>query len=60
LGAHLARLELRVIFSELIERLPDMRLNGEVEWTQSTQVPGIKHMPVRFTPRRSETNPTTI
>ena len=51
LGAHLARLELRVIFSELIAQLPDMELNGEVEWTQSTQVPGIKHMPVRFTPR---------
>jgi len=52
LGAHLARLELRAILSELISQLPDMQLNGEVEWTQSTQVPGIKHMPVRFTPRR--------
>ncbi len=60
LGAHLARLELRVIFSELIERLPDMRLNGEVEWTQSTQVPGIKHMPVKFTPRASETRQAAI
>ncbi len=49
-----------MIFSELIERLPDMRLNGEVEWTQSTQVPGIKHMPVKFTPRRPETRQTTI
>ena len=52
LGAHLARLELRVMFSELIHGLPDLRLNGAVEWTQSTQVPGIKHMPVKFTPRR--------
>jgi len=60
LGAHLARLELRVIFSELIERLPDMRLNGGVEWTQSTQVPGIKHMPVKFTPRASETRQAAI
>jgi cytochrome P450 len=51
LGAHLARLELRVIFSELIAQIPDLELDGEVEWTQSTQVPGIKHMPVRFTPR---------
>jgi cytochrome P450 len=51
LGAHLARLELRVILSELISQLPDMELDGEVEWTQSTQVPGIKHMPVKFTPR---------
>ncbi len=51
LGAHLARLELRVILSELISLLPDMELDGQVQWTQSTQVPGIKHMPVRFTPR---------
>jgi cholest-4-en-3-one 26-monooxygenase len=51
LGAHLARLELRVILSELITQLPDMELDGAVQLTQSTQVPGIKHMPVRFTPR---------
>jgi cholest-4-en-3-one 26-monooxygenase len=54
LGAHLARLELRVILSELINRLPDIELNGAVEWTQSTQVPGIKHMPVKFTPRAAQ------
>jgi cytochrome P450 len=52
LGAHLARLELRVILSELITHFPDLQLDGEVQWTQSTQVPGIKHMPVRFTPRQ--------
>ncbi len=51
LGAHLARLELRVILSELIKGLPDLELDGEVQWTQSTQVPGIKHMPVKFTPQ---------
>ena len=50
LGAHLARLELRVMLSELIH-LPGLRLNGPVEWTQSTQVPGIKHMPVKFIPQ---------
>jgi cytochrome P450 len=50
LGAHLARLELRAILSELITQLPDIQLDGEVQWTQSTQVPGIKHMPVRFKP----------
>jgi cholest-4-en-3-one 26-monooxygenase len=54
LGAHLARLELRVILSELIAQLPGLELDGEVQWTQSTQVPGIKHMPVRFTPRRNQ------
>ncbi len=52
LGAHLARLELRVILSELIAQLTDMELDGEVKWIQSTQVPGIKHMPVKFTPSR--------
>jgi cytochrome P450 len=51
LGAHLRRLELRVILSELIHGLPHLRLNGAVEWAQSNHVPGIKHMPVKFTRR---------
>jgi cytochrome P450 len=52
LGANLARLELRTIFRELFERLPDIELDGPVERLHSTLVGGIKHMPVRFTPAR--------
>lgn len=50
LGAHLARLEIRVLLDEIVKRLPDIRLNGEVERICSNQLAGIKHMPVRFSP----------
>jgi len=50
LGADLAGLELRVMFEELLQRLPDIALDGEVEWVRSNFVGGPKHMPVRFTP----------
>jgi len=49
LGASLARLELRVMFEELLRRLPDLRLAGPAERLHSTFIGGIKHMPVEFT-----------
>jgi cholest-4-en-3-one 26-monooxygenase len=52
LGAHLARLEMRIAFEQLLQRFPDMELAGEVERLASMQFAGIKHMPVRFTPTR--------
>ena len=54
LGAGLARLELRVIFEALGRRLPDIALAGPVERLRSSFIGGIKHMPVRFTPRSAE------
>lgn len=50
LGANLARMELRLIFRELTERIADMELVGEPERLRSNFIGGIKHMPVRFTP----------
>ena len=50
LGAHLARLEIRIMFEELLRRLPDIELAGPVERLRSNFLNGIKHMPVRFTP----------
>jgi cytochrome P450 len=50
LGANLARLELKVIIEEVLARLPDLELAGEVSRLRSHFVAGIKHMPVRFTP----------
>jgi cholest-4-en-3-one 26-monooxygenase len=41
-------MELRFIFSELVTRLPNLRLDGEVEMLRSNFVGGIKHMPVRW------------
>jgi cytochrome P450 len=52
LGAFLARLQMRVFFEELLWRLPDLALDGEIERLQSNFQSGIKHMPVRFSPER--------
>ena len=53
LGAHLARMELRVMFEHLLRRFPDIAYNGPVEYLRSHFIDGVKHMPVRFTPERS-------
>jgi len=50
LGANLARLEIRVMFEELLGRLPDMELTGPPSRLRSNFINGLKHMPVRFTP----------
>ncbi|HJS26505.1 MAG TPA: cytochrome P450 [Actinomycetota bacterium] len=47
LGAHLARLEVRVMFEELIPRLESLEITGPVERLRSNFINGIKHMPVR-------------
>jgi len=48
LGANLARLELRIIFRQLIERLDHLELAGPVSRLRSSFVGGIKSMPVRY------------
>jgi len=53
LGANLARLEIQIMFEELLRRLPDIELAGPVERLRSNFINGIKRMPVRFTPERS-------
>ncbi|HSQ01442.1 MAG TPA: cytochrome P450 [Candidatus Dormibacteraeota bacterium] len=52
LGNALARLEIKVMFEELLRRLPDIELAGPVECLRSSFINGIKRMPVRFTPER--------
>lgn len=47
LGAHLARLETKVLFQELLPRLASIEVAGPVERMRSNFVNGIKHMPVR-------------
>ncbi|MGH9080246.1 MAG: cytochrome P450 [Acidimicrobiales bacterium] len=50
LGANLARMEIRVMFDRLLDRLPDLRLGGEVQRLRSNFINGVKHLPVAFTP----------
>jgi cholest-4-en-3-one 26-monooxygenase len=50
LGANLARLQLRVMFEEILARLPDIELASEPCRLHSNLINGIKEMPVTFTP----------
>ncbi|HVX22120.1 MAG TPA: cytochrome P450 [Acidimicrobiales bacterium] len=50
LGANLARMEIRVMFEHLLDRLPDIHQDGEVQRLQSQFINGVKHLPVAFTP----------
>jgi cytochrome P450 len=54
LGAGLARLELRVIFEEVLRRMGDLELAGAVERLPSAWANGLTAMPVRFTPGARE------
>jgi len=51
MGASLARLELKVMFSELLRRLPDLHLAGDALPRRSSNfISGPEAMPVEFTP----------
>jgi cytochrome P450 len=52
-GAHLARLELRLMLKALLTRIDHIELAGQVERLKSNVIAGIKHMPVRFTETRA-------
>jgi cytochrome P450 len=53
IGANLARLEMRVMFSEILRRMPDMTPAGPLERLRSNLLAGIKHLPVNFTPAKA-------
>jgi cytochrome P450 len=48
LGAHLARLDLRVFFRIFAERVKSMEITGPVENLHASFVPGPKRIPVRY------------
>jgi cytochrome P450 family 142 subfamily A polypeptide 1 len=56
LGNSLARLELRVMFEEVLRRLPDLELAScqPPPMRPSNFIVGIEQLPVRFTPSRPE------
>ena len=47
LGSALARMEIRLMFTELLPRLASIELNGEVKRVRSNFINGIKKFPVR-------------
>lgn len=48
LGSHLARMELRAFFRELLPRLESVELDGEPEYLLATFVGGPKNVPIRY------------
>ena len=53
LGASLARLELKEMFTKVLTRLPDIEMavpQSELPWRNSNFITGVESMPVKFTP----------
>ena len=48
LGQHLAKMEMRILFEELIPRLKSLSLAGVPKMTQATFVNGPKTLPIKF------------
>jgi cholest-4-en-3-one 26-monooxygenase len=53
LGASLARLEIRIMFEELIRRLPKFELTGKPRRLRSNFINGYKEIPARFASARA-------
>ena len=49
LGLHLARLEMRILFETLLDRIETIEVAGEPARAKSTFVGGLKRLPLRFT-----------
>jgi len=48
LGMHLARMEIKALFAELLPRLKSIELDGEPKNTRANFVSGLKSLPVRY------------
>jgi cholest-4-en-3-one 26-monooxygenase len=53
IGANLARMEMKVLFREIAERLPDVHPTAEPSYLRGNFLRGMKHLPVAFTPTPS-------
>jgi cytochrome P450 len=49
LGQHLAKMEIRALFRELLSRIAHIELAGEPAWVEANFVSGLKRLPVRYT-----------
>lgn len=48
LGQHLAKMEMRILWEEMIPRLESLELAGEPSMSQAVFVNGPKTLPIRF------------
>ena len=54
LGANLARLEMRVMFEELLERYASFEFAGPHEWVENNRLFGLKRLPICASEGRSD------
>jgi len=48
LGQHLAKMEMRILWEEMLPRIKSLELNGQPRNSQATFVSGPKTLPIRF------------
>lgn len=56
LGLNLARMEMRLLLAEMVQRLDHLELAGEPAYAQSLIVGGVKRLPIRYTERVASTS----
>lgn len=49
LGLHMARMEMKILFNELLDRIETLELAGEPKRANSTFVGGLKTLPIKYT-----------
>jgi cytochrome P450 len=48
LGSQFARREVRTFLPKMLERITDLELAGEPQWSAANFVGGVKHLPVTY------------
>ena len=48
LGKHLAKMEMEILYRELLKRIEKIELNGEPSWVKANFVSGLKSLPIRY------------
>ena len=51
LGAMLARMEIKALFTEIVARVDDLAITGPPELSAATLVSGLKHLPISYRAR---------
>ncbi|MEQ9597171.1 cytochrome P450 [Parvibaculum sp.] len=52
LGQHLAKMEIKALYKELLARLDHIELAGDPAWVEASFVSGLKRLPVRYSMKR--------
>jgi cytochrome P450 len=53
MGLHLARMEMKALYRELLSRLDRLQLDGDPAWIKASLVTGLKRLPIRYTLRKN-------